>query len=70
MQGRNRDSEIENRIPGTAGEREGGTNGERSIEIHTLGFPGGSDTLPRVKQRADGTLLYSAKSSAWGSVTT
>ena len=67
MQGRNRDSDIENRLPDTAGEGEGGMNGESCIEIQTLGFRGGS--LPCVKQRAD-RKLYSAESSAWGSGTT
>ena len=35
MQGRNRDRDIENRQVGTVREREGGTNWEIRIEIHT-----------------------------------
>ena len=36
MQGRNRDADIENRLVGTAGEEEGGMNGDSSMETYTL----------------------------------
>ena len=47
LQGRNKDSDIENRLMGTVGEKEGGTNWESSIEIYTL---------PCVKQIAKAKL--------------
>ena len=61
LQGRNRDSDIENRLMDTAGAGEGRTNWESSIEICTL---------PYVKQIVDGKCLYSTGSSPWCSVTT
>ena len=54
MQGRNRDSDIENRLTDTAWEGEGGMNKESSIETYTS---------PCVKQIASGNLLYDAGSS-------
>ena len=36
LQGRNRDTDIENRLVDTAGEGEGGMNWESSIEIYAL----------------------------------
>ena len=36
LQGRNRDSDRENRLVDTVGEEQGGTNWESSIEIYTL----------------------------------
>ena len=59
MQGKNRDSDTENRLMDTAGEGEGEPNHDSTTEIYTL---------PCVK--ANGKLLYSAGSPAWGSVTT
>ena len=54
LQGGNGDADAENRLADTAGEGEGGTNGEGSSE---------TDMLPYVKQRASGNLLYVAGSS-------
>jgi len=61
LQGRNRDTGIENRLMDTAGEGEGGTNWENSIETYIL---------PYVKQISSGKLLYNTGSSTWCSVTT
>ena len=61
FQGRNRDADIENRLVGTVGEGEGGTNWESSIETYTL---------PYGKQITKGKLLYDTGSSTPGSVTT
>ena len=49
MQGRNRDTDIENGLVDAAGEGEWGTNLESSIEIYSL---------PCVKWIASGKLLY------------
>ena len=35
MQGRNRGTDLQNRLVNTVEEREGGTNGESRIDIHT-----------------------------------
>ena len=53
----NGDADIENRLVGTVGEGEGGTNSKSNTETYTL---------PYVKQIASGNLLY----YAWSSVTT
>ena len=51
MQGRDRDTEIESRLVGTAGEREGKMNG---IEMYTL---------PCIKEIPSGKCMYSTESS-------
>ena len=61
MQGRNTDTNIENRHVDTVGEREGGTNWESSIEIYTLSC---------VKQIASGKLLDNTGKLMLYSVTT
>ena len=61
LQGRNRDTDIENRLLDSAREGKGGTNQESSIETYTL---------PCVKQMASKKLLYTVGSSAWCSVMT
>ena len=61
FQGRNRDAEVENGHVDTEGEGEHGVNWEIRIDIYTL---------PCVKYRASGNLLYSSGSSAWCSVMT
>ena len=63
MHGSNGDRDTENRLvaQGWGEDREDEMNGERSMEAHTL---------PHVKQRASGNLLYDSGSSNWGSVTT
>ena len=63
LQGSNGDRDTENRLvaQGWGEDREDEMNGERSMEAHTL---------PHVKQRASGNLLYDSGSSNWGSVTT
>ena len=61
MQGRNRDSDIQNRLVDIAGEGEGVTNLECGTDIYTL---------PCVKQTANEKLLYSTRSSVWCSVMT
>ena len=38
LQGRNRNTDMENGLVVTVGKGEGGTNGESSIEIHTLPY--------------------------------
>ena len=53
--------DLENRLMDAVGKGEGGTNWESSTKIYTL---------PYVKQIANEKMLYSAGSSAWGSVTT
>ena len=60
MHGRNRDSDIENRLPDTAGEGEGGTDGDSSMETYILHY---------VKHVTNGKLLYDAESPAWLSET-
>ena len=52
MQGKNRDSDIVNRLMDTAGEGEGETNSDSSTETYQL---------PYVKQVASGKLLYSTR---------
>ena len=54
-----RDPDIENRFVDTVGEGESGRNGESSTEICTL---------PYIKQRASGNLLYDTGSSSQCSV--
>ena len=49
LQGMNREADIENILVDTAGEGEGGTSWESSIETYTL---------PDVKQTASGKFLY------------
>ena len=61
MQGRNRDSDIQNRLVDIAGEGEGVTNLESSTDIYTL---------PCVKQTANEKLLHNTRSSVWCSVMT
>ena len=61
LQGRNRDTDLENGLVDTAGEGEGGTNWESSIEIYIL---------PYVKLIASGKLLYNTGSSSQCSMTT
>ena len=61
LQGRNRDSDVENGLVDTAGEGEGGTNWESSIETYTLAH---------VKQITSGRLLCNTGSSACCSVIT
>ena len=57
FQGRNRHSDIENRLMTTARTGEGGTNWESSFEIYMLPYV------------TNGKLLYNAGSSTWCSVT-
>ena len=52
LQGRNRDSDIENRLMDPVGEREGGMNRESCSEIYTL---------PYVKQIANGKFCVTQK---------
>ena len=54
MQGRNRDTDVENRYVDTEQEGEGGMSWESRIDI---------DTLPCVKQLASGRLLHSTGSA-------
>ena len=54
FQGRNRESDIENRLTDIEGAGESGPNWESSIEIYTL---------PHVEQAANGKLLYNTRSS-------
>ena len=61
LQGRSRDTDVENRLEDTVGEGEGGTNGQSSAEIHTL---------PCVKHITSRKLLYSPGSSTRCSVMT
>ena len=61
LQGRKRDTDIENILVDTVEEGEGGTKWESSIDIYTL---------PCVKQIASGKLLYGTRSSARCSVMT
>ena len=61
MQGRNRDSDIQNRLVDIAGEGEGVTNLECGTDIYTL---------PCVKQTASGKLLYIAQGAQLGAVMT
>ena len=55
MQGKNRDSDIENGLVDTVGEGERGVNGESSVDIYIL---------PCVKQIAGEKLLYNTGSPA------
>ena len=57
MQGRNRDTDVEtgHGENSTAGDGESAMNWEIRIDIHTL---------PCIKQKASGNLLYSTGSSA------
>ena len=57
----NRDADTGNRLVDTEREGEGGTNWERSTDLHTL---------PCVKPIASGKLLDNTGSSTWCSVTT
>ena len=61
LQGRNRNTDVENRHVNTGGEGEGGMNWEIRIDICTL---------PWVRQIASGNLLYSTGSSTRCSVMT
>ena len=61
LQGRNRDSDIGNRLMDIAGAGEGGMNWESSSELYILPF---------VKQTANGKLLINIGNSTWCSVTT
>ena len=58
---RNTDADIKNGFVDMAGEGEGGTNRENSIETYIL---------PDVKQRASGKLLFNRGSSTWYSAIT
>ena len=60
MQGVNGDADSENRLVGTAGEGECGTNGVRSMETHTS---------PHVKQLV-GVCCMTQRAETWCSVTT
>ena len=55
------DTDTENRLVGTVGEREREKNGESSVNIYTL---------PCVKQIAGEKLLHNTGSPTWRSVTT
>ena len=61
LQGRNRDTDIKNGLVGSAREGEEGKNRESSIDVYMLS---------RVKQIANGKLLYNSGSPPWHSVTT
>ena len=61
MQGRNRESDVENGLVDTVGEGEGGMNRTSLIDIYTP---------PCVKQTAGGSLLYRTRNSAPCSVMT
>ena len=61
MQERNGDADIENGLVDIVAEGKSGMNGESSTDIYTL---------PCVKQRASGKLLYGTGSSAQYSVAT
>ena len=56
MQGRSKDTDVENGLVDTAVEGEDGTNCEINIEKYTL---------PRIKYIASGKLLYNTGSSTW-----
>ena len=56
MQGRNGDTDIENKLVDPVGEGESRTTGESSIDV---------DTPLCVKQIASGKLLYNTGSPAW-----
>ena len=55
--GRNRDTDIENRLVGTVGEAEKGMNWERSTEIYIT---------PRVTQAAQPAALWWPRGVGWG----
>ena len=63
MQGSNGDADTENRLmdTGRGEEGEGKTNGDSSMETHTL---------PYIKQTAKGNLLHDSGNPNLGSVTT
>ena len=61
LQSGNRDSDTEIRLMDTAGEKEGGRNGESSTDVHTL---------PCLTQLARGKLLCNTGGSAQCSVRT
>ena len=61
LQGKTKDAHMENELVDRAGEGEGGTNWESSIETYTFPF---------VKYLANGKLLYSTGSLIWYFVTT
>ena len=56
LQGRNGDTDIENKLVDPVGEGESRTTGESSIDV---------DTPLRVKQIASGKVLYNTGSPAW-----
>ena len=61
LQGRNRDTDVENGRVDTAGDGEGGLSWKRSTDIFTF---------PSVGQMAGGKLLYITGSPAWCSAMT
>ena len=61
MQGRNRDTDVENECEDTVGKGAGGTNWEIRIDIYIF---------PCVKQTTTGNLVYSTGSSVQCSVMT
>ena len=65
LQGRTRDADIENRLVGTVGEGEGGTNGESSIETYTLQY-GKQITKGKKTQGAQPHALWQHRGVAWG----
>ena len=52
LQARNRDTDIESRFVGTAGEGEGGTNWESSIDVHTL------PTVKQIASEREAAILH------------
>ena len=61
LQGRNGDTDVENRLADTAEEGESGMNGESNTETYTP---------PYAKQLASGKFLYNTGSSMGCSATT
>ena len=61
MQGRNGDTDKENKLADIVGERKSGANGESNINLYTL---------PCVKQTAGEKLLHNTGSPAWHTVMT
>ena len=61
MEGRNGDTDTENRLVDTAGEGKSGMNRESSLDIYIL---------PCVNEIAGEKLLYNTGSPTWHSVTT
>ena len=70
FQGRNRDTDIENKPVDTAGEGEGGRNWESSVDIYTLPCVKQMASFSRSSLAASGKPLYNIGSSAQCSVMT